>query len=168
MARARGAPARTGNTEKDACLLRLQRDLDEVQVESALSNYSVIFPDPKDLQHFQVVIKPVSCLWAGGKYTFNVSIPDGWPFKSPDVRIGTKIWHPNIAELPENGVCLSILRKAYTPALTISSLIQGLFYLFNSPNPDDPLNVEAGDQLRTNPAAFRLKVEDFVESYASD
>ena len=32
--------------------------------------------------------------------------------------------------------------------LTINSIVYGLQYLFLEPNPDDPLNVEAADELR--------------------
>ena len=38
--------------------------------------------------------------------------------------------------------------------LTINSIVYGLQYLFLEPNPDDPLNKEAADELRRDRAAF--------------
>lgn len=42
--------------------------------------------------------------------------------------------------------------------LTINAVIYGLIYLFYEPNPDDPLNHEAADMLRTDKTNFERVV----------
>ena len=79
----------------------------------------------------------------------------------------TKVYHPNI-DL-EGNVCLNILREDWKPGLddrqprvstlvyqdsffvsvlTINSIVYGLQYLFLEPNPEDPLNKEAANELQ--------------------
>ncbi len=57
-----------------------------------------------------------------------------------------QVYHPNI-DL-EGNVCLNILREDWKPVLTINAIVYGLQYLFLEPNPDDPLNKEAANELQ--------------------
>jgi len=59
------------------------------------------------------------------------------------------VYHPNI-DLDGN-VCLNILREDWKPVLTINAIVYGLQYLFLEPNPDDPLNKEAANELQVSP-----------------
>ena len=43
--------------------------------------------------------------------------------------------------------------------LTINAIVYGLQYLFLEPNPDDPLNKEAAEQLRRDRAAFEQSAQ---------
>ena len=67
-----------------------------------------------------------------------------------------KIYHPNI-DLDGN-VCLNILREDWKPVLTMNAIIYGLQFLFLEPNPDDPLNKEAAEELKANPSLFEKNV----------
>jgi ubiquitin-conjugating enzyme E2 M len=145
------------------CLIRLQRDLEDIPT---LGSVKLTFPDGAgNLQHFHVRIVPEAGIWRGAKFDFNFVIPDDWPIERPKVTIITRIWHPNIAEPPECGVCLNILRKNYAPTIQITQLIAGLQYLFSEPNPQDPLNTEAAQQFLQNQPAFRLKAEEYIRNY---
>jgi ubiquitin-conjugating enzyme E2 M len=155
----------TGDATRDACLIRLQKDLDEI---GTLGPVDLSFPEPSNPQRFIVAITPPQGLWRGGKHLFEFNIPDEWPHKHPEIKILTRIWHPNIEELPKQGVCLNIIRKNYNPTITITNLIVGLQFLFNEPNPTDPLNIEAANQYLSNYAAFKLKAEDYVQNYCED
>ena len=42
--------------------------------------------------------------------------------------------------------------------LGINAVILGLIFLFIEPNPNDPLNKEASELMRTNESSFRDKV----------
>merc|ERR1719253_1829367 len=102
---------------------------------------------------FKIVISPDEGLWKGTTYTFDFNI-DGarYPYEAPKVKCETKIYHPNI-DL-EGNVCLNILREDWKPVLSISAIVYGLLYLFLEPNPADPLNQDAAENLRNNPGEF--------------
>ena len=67
-----------------------------------------------------------------------------------------KIYHPNI-DLDGN-VCLNILREDWKPVLTMNAIIYGLQFLFLEPNPEDPLNKEAAQELIKNRSLFEKNV----------
>ena len=80
-----------------------------------------------------------------------------YPIKPPTITCSTDIWHPNI---DENGaVCLNILKEVtvggdWRPNLDVNACILGLIFLFIEPNPNDPLNQKAAQDLRERPEAF--------------
>ena len=151
-----------GQRNNKACLIRLQKDLDDI---GTLGNVKVTFPDPNVLQKMVIRIVPETGIWHGANFDFEMIIPDDWPIERPRVKIMTRIWHPNIAEPPECGVCLNILRKNYSPTLQIAHLIAGLQYLFTEPNPNDPLNFTAAEQYKRNYEAFKLCAEEYIQKY---
>lgn len=67
-----------------------------------------------------------------------------------------QIYHPNI-DL-EGNVCLNILREDWKPVLNLNSVMVGLQYLFLEPNPGDPLNKEAAEELRKDRSQFASTV----------
>jgi ubiquitin-conjugating enzyme E2 N len=63
----------------------------------------------------------------------------------PKVVFDTKIYHPNIGKNINNldnlgRICLDILKKNWSPALQIKSVLLSIQSLLSEPNPDDPLN----------------------------
>lgn len=69
----------------------------------------------------------------------------------------SQIYHPNI-DL-EGNVCLNILREDWKPVLNLNSVMVGLQYLFLEPNPGDPLNKDAADELRRDRSQFANTVK---------
>jgi len=49
-------------------------------------------------------------------------------------------------------------REDWKPVLTINSIVYGLQFLFLEPNPEDPLNKEAAEQLQANRKLFEQNV----------
>jgi len=116
------------------------------------------FPNPDDLTRFIVKITPDTGYWKNAEYPFFFDIPADYPHKPPKVTLQSpcKIYHPNINL--QGNVCLNILREDWSPVLDINSVIYGLIYLFYEPNPNDPLNHEAGEMFRSDINRFRLIV----------
>jgi ubiquitin-protein ligase len=157
--------SKSPDAAKAACLIRLQRDLDDV-ADLRSEGVLLTFPNPSDIQRFIMRIIPQSGIWRGSAFDFDFRIPDNWPNTRPQVKVLTRVWHPNIAE-PEagGGVCLNILKKNYTPVIQINQFVQGLQFLFQEPNPNDPLNLDAAQQFRQNYTAFKLKSEEYMRLY---
>lgn len=75
--------------------------------------------------------------WYGGKYEIEVKIPDDYPVEPPALKSKTKIYHPNIDV--QGNVCLNF-RKLWKP-IDITVVIAQLAFVFDDPNPNDPLNL---------------------------
>ena len=134
--------------------LRLKKEMTELDLPA---HAEVKFPDD-NIMKFEVFVDLAKeeCLWKGAKYKFTVSVSAGYPHEPPKCHCETMIYHPNI-DLQGN-VCLNILRADWKPVLGINAVILGLIFLFIEPNPNDPLNKEAAELMRTNESAFREKV----------
>ncbi|XP_054064013.1 NEDD8-conjugating enzyme UBE2F isoform X3 [Rissa tridactyla] len=99
----------------------------------------VNFPDPNKLHYFQLTVIPDEGYYQGGKFQFEIEVPDAYNMVPPKVKCLTRIWHPNITETGE--ICLSLLREhsidgtGWAPTRTLKDLL----------NFDDPLNIEAAE-----------------------
>ncbi|RSH86777.1 NEDD8-conjugating protein ubc12 [Apiotrichum porosum] len=117
----------------------------------------MVYPDPADILNFRLTIEPDEGIYKGGVFDFTFAINQNYPHEAPKVRCTQKIYHPNL-DL-EGNVCLNILREDWKPVLNLSSVLVGLQYLFLEPNPDDPLNKDAAEDLRRNRDAFAANVK---------
>nr|XP_031860609.1 uncharacterized protein CI109_003940 [Kwoniella shandongensis]KAA5527681.1 hypothetical protein CI109_003940 [Kwoniella shandongensis] len=115
------------------------------------------FPDPADVLNFTLTITPDEGIYKGGEFKFTFAINANYPHEPPKVRCTQKIYHPNL-DL-EGNVCLNILREDWKPVLNLSSVMIGIQYLFLEPNPDDPLNKDAAEDLRRNRDGFVQNVK---------
>ena len=101
--------------KKPPSLIRMQVDLDELEISS---NISLNIRDKDYLnKYLEFYITPDCGLWKDITYRFDFIFPDNYPYKSPKVICRYKIYHPNI---DFNGnVCLEILRNGWRPILCI-------------------------------------------------
>jgi len=137
-----------------AAQLRITKDLSELELPKTCKTE---FEDPDDLLNFRLIISPDEGFYRGGKFVFTFKINPNYPHEPPKVKCATKVYHPNI-DL-EGNVCLNILREDWKPVLTINAIVYGLQYLFLEPNPEDPLNKEAANELQANRRLFEQNVQ---------
>ena len=158
-----GEPDLNGS-RSEGYLLTLQKDLQDIREMERVQNLKMTFPDPSDITHFIIDIGITSGIYKGGHFKFDFKIPPGFRAEKPIVRILTKVWHPNIMEPKDGGeICLSVLRKEYRPANPLRIIVDGLIFLFLQPNPKDPLNIPAAQQMLTNLPGFKAKVEEYMQ-----
>ncbi|KAH0539704.1 NEDD8-conjugating enzyme UBE2F-like [Cotesia glomerata] len=145
----------------------------EVQeMEQTLPNTcQVTFNDPNRLHEFIITIVPDEGYWMGGKFYFQVHIPEEYNMTPPLVKCLTKLWHPNINL--DGEVCLSILRQSsidgmgWAPTRKLKDVVWGLNSLFTDLlNFDDPLNKDAADLFLNDKESFRNKAHEYVIQYA--
>ena len=96
-------------------------------------------------QKFYVEITPYDGPYAHASYVFRIepSSDSDYPDSQPIVSCLTRIYHPNIDTTYRNycnNVCVSTLNDWDNGVnSTLEHLVQGLMFLFHSPNVDDPL-----------------------------
>lgn len=100
-------------------------------------------------------------MYKGGSFNFTFAINNNFPHEPPKVKCTQKIYHPNI-DL-EGNVCLNILREDWKPVLPLNAVMVGLQFLFLEPNPSDPLNKEAAEDLRLTKEQFKRHVKDSMQ-----
>uniref|UniRef100_A0A1I8H1R5 E2 ubiquitin-conjugating enzyme n=1 Tax=Macrostomum lignano TaxID=282301 RepID=A0A1I8H1R5_9PLAT len=130
---------------------RIFRELRTMQSEP-LPNVAA-GPIDEDLLTWRgVIVGPAGTPYENGQFDLRIQFPSDYPFKPPKLQFLTQIYHPNINS--RGLICLDILQKQWSPALTISKVLLSLTSLLSEPNPDDPLVGDIGRQYKTNYREF--------------
>ena len=111
-----------------------------------------------------IIIGPEKTPYENGVFKLSINFSDSYPFKPPKVKFLTKIYHPNINKY--GSICLDILNKNWSPALTISKLLLSISSLLSDPNPDDPLDVKAAELYLSNREEFNKTARSYVVRFS--
>ena len=138
------------------------------------SDYKLITTQPPDgvrlisqksLYEWETEIDgPMETIWEGGKFKLSVIFPPEYPFKAPQVKFITQIFHPNVS--PTGGICLDLLIDKWLPSYHVASLLVSIRSFLDDPNPDHGLNAEALELFRKNRPAYENQVLIFVQIYS--
>jgi ubiquitin-conjugating enzyme E2 N len=122
-------------------------------------------PHPENNRHFDAfILGPVGSPFENGVFKLEIFLPENYPISPPKVRFLTKIYHPNIDKLGR--ICISILNKEWSPALSISSLLVSIQSLLSDPNPTDPLDTQIADQWTKHRSEAEAIAREWTQKYA--
>lgn len=144
-------------------LKRLKKELEDIMKDPP-SNCSAGVKDDNLLSWEATILGPSDSPYSGGIFNLEISFPGDYPFKPPKVKFTTKILHPNINN--HGSICLDILNKSWSPALTVSKVLLSISSLLTDPNPDDPLNTEIANLYKDDREAFNKKVRLYTLRFA--
>eukprot|EP00696_Hemimastix_kukwesjijk_P014655 gnl/Hemi2/28685_TR9515_c0_g1_i1.p2 gnl/Hemi2/28685_TR9515_c0_g1~~gnl/Hemi2/28685_TR9515_c0_g1_i1.p2 ORF type:complete len:175 (+),score=60.24 gnl/Hemi2/28685_TR9515_c0_g1_i1:296-820(+) len=122
--------------------------------DECISDFNVKFHGPPDSPY------------QGGVWEVHVVLPEQYPYKSPSIGFGNKIFHPNIDEA-SGSVCLDVINQTWSPMFDLVNVFEVFLpQLLLYPNPTDPLNGEAAALLMRDPERYKQKVKEYVQKYA--
>ena len=84
-----------------------------------------------------IIIGPNDSPWEGGFFQLRINIPDDYPYKPPNIKFLTQMFHPNIYR--DGKICLDILQDKWSPVYDIRSVLISLQSLLTDPNLNLPL-----------------------------
>eukprot|EP01064_Diplonema_japonicum_P016988 TRINITY_DN2504_c0_g1_i3.p1 TRINITY_DN2504_c0_g1~~TRINITY_DN2504_c0_g1_i3.p1 ORF type:complete len:152 (+),score=9.45 TRINITY_DN2504_c0_g1_i3:88-543(+) len=121
--------------------------------------------DWSDLSKWKAAITgPVDTPYEGGVFFVSVKFPRDYPFKPPRIGFTNKVYHPNITE--HGLTCLDIEHHQWSPALTITKILEAYRSLLRDPNPDDPLIPDIARQMKCQPEQFAKTAREWTRKYA--
>ena len=104
----------------------------------------------------------------GGYFHFKIEIPEQYPFEPPEVKMITKVYHPNINS-KTGSICVNILKKGvWVPTNSIQSVLLSLQGLLTKPNPDSPLVGEINKVYLEDIDKYNETVREWVKLYAQN
>lgn len=107
---------------------------------------------------------PEDSPFAGGVFFLTIDFPTDYPFKPGKFKFTTKIYHPNISD--SGSICLDILDRQWSPALTTTKVLLSLTSLLTDPNPDDPLVGEIARVYKSDREKYNQTAKEWTEKYA--
>ncbi|QRW26020.1 ubiquitin-conjugating enzyme [Rhizoctonia solani] len=117
-------------------LKRIQREMKDLQNED-MGGMTLTPSDHSLFEWTGILPGPEGSVYEGGEFHVEITLPSDYPFHSPRLRLKTKIYHMNIND--QGGICLDILKNAWSPALSLYKVMLSLSSLLTDPNPNDPL-----------------------------
>lgn len=147
---------------------RLLKEHRELQKESKKADCDIALqPVDGNLYHWSGTLRgPVDTSYSKGYFRIDVVIPPSYPLTAPNFRFVTQIFHPNVH--PKTGeICIDILKNAWSPAWTLQSTCRAILVLLGHPEPDSPLNCDAGNLLRQGDnRGYRSVAKMYTSLYA--
>lgn len=137
-----------------------------IEVGDDLFNWTVWFLGPKDT------------LYHPGVYRAQLTFPQDFPYKPPEFKVMSTMWHPNI--YPDGKVCISILHPPgedemnsletasmrWTPIQSIDKVLISVVSLLADPDASDagaPANVDALVEFRKHKETFMKRCRENAE-----
>ena len=121
-----------------------------------------------DLTHWKAKMSgPKETPYEGGTYFLEIKIGDEYPYTPPKIRFTTKIWHPNISS-QTGAICLDVLGKEWSPALTIRTALLSIQALLSLPEPDDPQDAEVAAMYKQNRPMFIQTAKYWTSTFAQE
>eukprot|EP00828_Plagiopyla_frontata_P048647 TRINITY_DN939_c0_g1_i4.p3 TRINITY_DN939_c0_g1~~TRINITY_DN939_c0_g1_i4.p3 ORF type:complete len:124 (-),score=13.32 TRINITY_DN939_c0_g1_i4:189-560(-) len=82
------------------------------------------------------------------------------------MKFDSKIWHPNISS-QTGAICLDVLTKEWSPALSIRTALLSIIVLLQAPEPDDPQDAVVAGQYKNDREQFKKTAIEWTKLYAS-
>lgn len=85
-------------------------------------------------------ILPTSNIYNQAAYQIEIKLPPEFPFKPPEVRFVTQIYHPNVDE--QGKICVDLLNsnETWKPTTPLVDVIKAVVELIDNPKIDHALN----------------------------
>lgn len=139
---------------------KIQKDIYECQ-----ENSIDIQVDEQNISKLKVImLGPCDSDYDGGVFVLNVNFGSTYPYNAPKITFETKIYHPNISLNGE--ICIDILKDKWSPVLTFYKVYLSIQSLLTDPNPDSPLNGDAGKLYKLDKKEYRKMCQKYIKDYA--
>ena len=120
------------------------------QQDGNLFKWKVILPGPKGSPYEE------------GSFNLSFEFPDNYPFKCPEVKFITPMYHPNVKK--ETGeICMDVFANSWAPTQKVCDIIEKLASLLASPSTESPLEAEIAQEFQTDHKKWEKKVREFVK-----
>jgi ubiquitin-conjugating enzyme (huntingtin interacting protein 2) len=105
-----------------ALMNRIKKEAAELSDDSDSAGVSAT-PISEDLKRWKGTISgPKETPCDGCTFAIDIELTNNYPFEPPKMKFDTTVWHPNVSSRT-GAICLNILQKEWSPALTIKTAL---------------------------------------------
>lgn len=146
-------------------LKRVKKEAAELQSDADNAGVTAK-PVGEDMTHWKGTISgPKDTPYDGGTFIIDIQLTSSYPFEPPKMKFDTKVWHPNVSS-QTGAICLDILKKEWSPALTIKTALISVQALLAAPEPDDPQDGVVANEYKTDFEKWKRTAKLWTDQYA--
>ncbi|XP_045148080.1 inactive tyrosine-protein kinase transmembrane receptor ROR1 [Echinops telfairi] len=122
------------------------------------------FPLSEDLMQWEAEIEGLHhTIWQGLFFQVSIQFTSEYNLVPPDVKFKTIPFHPNVDRITGRP-CIDFLDdpQQWNANYTLSNILLSLQVMLSNPVPENAVNVEAAQMLRTNEAMYQMAVFNFL------
>ncbi|CAF2102294.1 unnamed protein product [Rotaria magnacalcarata] len=109
-----------------------------------------------------IICGPEESIYETGTFQLQLTFPDDYPLRPPQVRFITKVFHPNVWW--EDGfICVDILKDGWAPSYDVLAILHSIRLLLVDPNPLSPANLEAALLYRDNRVEYNQRISQMIQ-----
>jgi ubiquitin-protein ligase len=127
----------------------------------------IIETDPSNNFLWRILVAgPKGTPYEGGVFKLACKFPEQYPFKPPQIKFETKIYHPNVNK--DNGeICQDVYEKDWLPTKRVVSIVQLIISMLLAPNIDSPIEATIADEYKNNKALYNKNAQEWTQKYAN-
>ena len=147
-------------------LLRLKNELTQL-MENPKYNSTVVLEKEDQLNKWLILMQgPSETPYEAGVFRIEFKFPDNYPFKAPEVKFLTSIYHPNI-KLETGDICQDVFASGWAPTQKVNDILEKLVSMLKDPSTSNPLETEICNEYLNNPKVFELKAREHTFKHAT-
>ncbi|EAY08599.1 Ubiquitin-conjugating enzyme family protein [Trichomonas vaginalis G3] len=104
---------------------------------------------------------PEDSMYKEDIFVVEIEFQPEYPQSAPRTTMLTKIFHPNIDT--DGTICINAIRGGYFPGQSLVQIIEEVKMALKDPNPDDYLNREAAQLMKSDIEQFKLVVSRQIQ-----
>lgn len=144
---------------------RLKNELNKLIAEPVLGS-EISLEGEDDIRNWIVAINgPPDSPYTDGIFKLKFGFPDNYPFKPPEVKFITTVYHPNI-KLDTGEICLDVFTSSWAPTQKVSEILEKIGSVLKTPSTSSPLEADIANEFQTNFKEYEKKARDYTSKYA--
>ena len=143
---------------------RLKKELNQL-TDNPICGSTVLLEEENNIRKWIVCVKgPVETPYEGGNFKLKFDFPDNYPFKPPEVKFITTMYHPNIKK-DTGEICLDVFANGWLPTQKCSEILEKIISIIKLPSSSSPLEPDIANEFSNNYEQFCSNVKSFTKKY---
>ena len=145
---------------------RLMGEFKQLSTDT-ICDSTVLLENEGDLSKWLILMQgPKETPYENGLFKLKFTFPDNYPFKAPDVKFGTTVYHPNIKR-DTGEICQDVFASSWAPTQKVADILTKIVSMLRSPQTSTPLEPDICNEYLNNNTQFTKNAKEYTNKYAN-
>ena len=147
--------------------MRLKNEFNSL-MNDPICNSTVLLENEDNLFSWVVIMQgSENTPYDGGIFKLQFKFPNNYPFKAPDVKFLTTIYHPNI-KLDTGEICQDVFASTWAPTQKVQDILEKLVSMLKEPSTATPLEADICNEFINDRTKFEKNAREHTLKYANN